>query len=133
MQFTGKIKGILPQVTGTSSKGDWIKQPFVIGVQNGNYEDMVAMEAWGDQVSTIESIDLGAEVTVDVNIKSREYGGKWYTNIQAWKIEVKGGIKAPQGYAAPTQYATGVPPTGVHQQPTAQSQLTDNQNDGLPF
>ena len=117
MQFTGKIKAILPQVTGTSSKGDWVKQPIVIGVQNGNYEDMVAIDIWNDQASTVSGLPLETEITADVNIKSREYNGRWYTEIKAWKIEVKSGIKAP------TQYATGVP------------QQSSNQDDdsGLPF
>lgn len=121
MQFTGKIKAILPQVTGTSSKGEWVKQTIVIGVQNGNYEDMLAMDAWNDQAAIVSGLSLETEITADVNIKSREFNGKWYSDIQAWKITVNGGVKAPQGYAT--------------QAPTQQPQVTSNQqvDDGLPF
>jgi Domain of unknown function (DUF3127) len=122
MQFTGKVKAVLPQVTGSGNNGDWVKQPFVIEVQDGNFANMVAIDAWGDQASVVASLPLESEVTASVNIKSREYGGKWYTEIKAWKIEVKSSIKAPQGYAT--------------QPPTAQPQVGSSQlvNDSdLPF
>jgi hypothetical protein len=106
MQFTGKVKAVLPQVTGSGNNGDWVKQPFVIEVQDGNFANMVAIEAWGDQASVVASLPLESEVTASVNIKSREYNGRWYTEIKAWKIEVKSNIKAPQGYSTQAPQVT---------------------------
>jgi hypothetical protein len=46
------------------------------------------LDAWGDAVDVIKPLKAGAVLTIDFEPESREFGGKWYTNLRAWKIQV---------------------------------------------
>jgi len=88
MEIQGKVTHVLPEQTGTSKSGkDWSKSEFVVEV-SGEYPKSVAIQTFGDKVTLPK---IGQDVTVSVNIESREWNGKWYTNVTAWKIEVESG------------------------------------------
>ena len=89
MQLTGKITKILPLQSGQGKKGEWKKQDFVIET-NGEYPKKVCFTAWGDKTNHIPNIGTG--VTVSFDPESREYNGKYYTDLKAWKIESDGNI-----------------------------------------
>ena len=42
---------------------------------------------WGDKVDTLANFNIGDMVTVSFDIESREFNGRWYTDVKAWKIE----------------------------------------------
>jgi hypothetical protein len=87
MTITGKVTHVLPEQTGTSKAGkDWSKAGFVVEVP-GEYPKSVAIETFGDKVTLPQ---VGQDVTVSVNIESREWNGKWFTNVTAWKIDANG-------------------------------------------
>lgn len=76
---------VLPVETGNKKDGtEWKKQSVVVSFTSGKYEKIVAIELWGDKVDTIE---VGEEATFSTEATSREYGGKYYTTVSAWKIE----------------------------------------------
>jgi hypothetical protein len=85
-KISGRIIGDLPEETGNGSKGRWVKGGFIIET-SGEYPKKVAFQVWGDKVEQIP--DIGTEVTVYYNPESREYGGKWYTDLKVWKMEVE--------------------------------------------
>lgn len=101
MEITGKIVQLLPLQTGQGKNGVWKKQDFVIETE-GQYPKKICISAWGDKIS--ESVLVaGKEVTVSFDLESREFNGRWYTDVRAWKVE-----EASSGepyYAAPTQSA----------------------------
>lgn len=71
---------------GESSRGPWKKQDFVIETTE-QYPKKVCISAWGEKVDELKSYNENTMVKVAVNIESREYNQKWYTDIKAWKIE----------------------------------------------
>jgi hypothetical protein len=83
-QLSGKLILVLPEESGTSAKGRWVKGGFVIET-SGQYPKKVAFQVWNDTIDQIP--DIGTELTVLYNPESREYGGKWYTDLKVWKIE----------------------------------------------
>jgi hypothetical protein len=83
-QLSGKLIAVLPQEVGTSAKGRWVKGGFVIET-SGQYPKKVAFQVWNDTIDQIPN--EGTELTVLYNPESREYGGKWYTDLKVWKIE----------------------------------------------
>lgn len=85
MEITGKITKVLPIVTGTGRKGPWSKQEFIIGT-TGQYEKSICISVWGDDKITKYDLIPGLTVTAHIEIESRESGGRWYTEIRAWKI-----------------------------------------------
>lgn len=45
---------------------------------------------WGDKTQDLESKNIGDTLKVSVNIESREFNGKWYTDVKAWRMEKQG-------------------------------------------
>jgi hypothetical protein len=90
LDITGKILQIMPPTSGTSKAGkDWVKQEFVIETQE-TYPKKVCISLMGDKTQELSKFTPGSEVKVSLNLESREYNGKWYTNVNAWRIEAAG-------------------------------------------
>lgn len=86
MEITGKVIQMLPMQTGAGRNGaDWKKQEFVLETTD-QYPKKVCISMWGDKIDQF-NIQPGEDVTVSISVESREYNGKWYTNVQAWKVE----------------------------------------------
>tara|TARA_R100001244_G_scaffold101776_2_gene75889 strand:+ start:3551 stop:3883 length:333 start_codon:yes stop_codon:yes gene_type:complete len=87
MEVEGKITQKIPVEKGTSQGGkDWQKQTLIIN--NGEeYNPEVAISFFGDKkVDMLAKYKVGQTVTVGVNLSSREHNGKWYNQIDGWKI-----------------------------------------------
>lgn len=93
MTIKGKVIQVLDVQTGTSKNGEWRKQSFIIETE-GQYPKKVCIDLWGDKVNN-PAVVIGNSVEVSVNPESREYNGNWYTDLQAWRIEVIGGGQVP--------------------------------------
>jgi hypothetical protein len=103
MEITGKLIAFLTPQTGTSSKGDWIKQDIIIETAE-TYPKKICITFMKDKefVSKIQAVALGSELTVHINIESREYNGKYYVNLACWKIQGSDGSSpAPGSSKAP--------------------------------
>ena len=86
MEISGKIIAILPMQGGTSKSGnEWKKQDYILETHD-QYPKKVCFNLWGEKVDQF-AIQSGEELTVSFDIESREFNGKWYTNINAWKVE----------------------------------------------
>ena len=92
MKVNGKLVKFLEVQKGTSKAGkEWMKQEFVIDT-GGEYNPEVCVSVFGeDKVKALKQFKEGQELEVEINIYSREYKGKYYHSIDAWKIEVTGG------------------------------------------
>lgn len=87
LSIKGKVEQILKPESGTSRAGkDWSKQEFVIETDE-QFPRKVCFTLFGDKVSLIDGVSAGQEVEVSFNIESREYNGRWFHNINAWKID----------------------------------------------
>ena len=87
MELKGKLERKLTVESGTSKAGkDWKKQTIVIN--NGDqYNPQTAISFFGDdKVKVLEKFNEGQQVSVAVNISSKEFNGKWYNQIDGWKI-----------------------------------------------
>ncbi|MFN5323294.1 MAG: DUF3127 domain-containing protein [Bacteroidota bacterium] len=109
LDLSGKIIQILPMESGEGRTGQqWKKQYFVIEYMDGNYPKKVCIMLWGDKTDILKSVQVGSDVKVSFNVESREYNGRWYTDIKAWRVERTGsdagmsaGQPAPAGSFTP--------------------------------
>ena len=85
MEITGTVVSLLPMQSGQGKNGTWKKQEFIIETP-GQYPKKVCLSLWGEKVDETR-IAVGEKITASINIESREYNGRWYTSIKAWKIE----------------------------------------------
>ena len=91
MQLTAKLIQLLPLQTGTGKNGQWKKQDIIVETE-GTYPKKVCISIWGDKIN--ESVlKLGSQLAISFDVESREYNGKWYTDVKAWKIEAAGAVK----------------------------------------
>ncbi len=89
LEISGKLVQILPEQTGQGQNGPWLKQNFVIETQE-QFPKKVCIVCWNDKAEILKQLKVGEELKVAFNIESREYNGKWYTDVKAWKIEPAG-------------------------------------------
>ena len=93
LELEGRITQKLPVQQGTSARGAWAKQDFIFEYQEGNFPASICMNVWGaDKVKDLERYQVGDKVKISFNLSSREYNGRWYTDVRAWRIEPVGAL-----------------------------------------
>lgn len=87
LAITGKLVKALDVESGTSKAGkEWRKQSFVIDT-GAQFNPEVCFSLFGDdKISMLQGIKAGEEIEVSFNLSSREYNGRYYHNIDAWRI-----------------------------------------------
>lgn len=86
MELTAKLIKLLPEQSGEGKNGRWVKQDFIVETME-QYSKKVCISVWGDKTDLIKTQNPGDVLKISINIESREYNEKWYTDIKAWKIE----------------------------------------------
>ena len=84
LEISGKIIEILEVKSGQSANGEWRKQEYVLETE-AQYPKKVCFMAWGDKIDQF-NIQKGETVAVSIDLESREYNGRWYTDVKAWKV-----------------------------------------------
>mgnify|MGYP006324695847 CR=1 FL=1 len=81
--LTGKVKLIQPVQTFGSG---FTKREMVVIVQDGKYPQEINLEFVQDKVGLLDNLQVGQEITVTFDIRGREYNGRYFNNLQGWKI-----------------------------------------------
>ena len=85
-----KLVGKLQVQNGSSARGAWCKQEFVVETIE-TYPRKICMNVWGDdKVAELSGYNIGEVLNISVNIESREFNGRWYTDVRAWKLQREG-------------------------------------------
>jgi hypothetical protein len=121
LKVKGTIKQILKAESGVSKVGnEWKKQEFVIETSE-QFPKKVCFTLFNDKFSLLDKVSEGEEVEVSFNLESREYNGKWFHNINAWKIEKD--VSSGNIQDVPPEYRLDdIPP-----------EPADSEENGLPF
>lgn len=114
MEITGTIIQAMPEVSGISKAGNaWKKREYVIENNEGQYPRKVCFTCFGDNADRIV-LAVGQRVKVSFDLESREYNGRWYTEVRAWRAESLDAAQAPvqptQNTGVYNQGGTAVPP-----------------------
>lgn len=130
MEITGKIIQVLPEQSGVSktSGKDWKLQAYVLETQE-QYPKKVHFEIFGDDRIKSNQCNIDDMVTVSFDIESREFNGRWYTSIRAWRV-----VNAALTQDAPKEEVQEV--DLLADMPDARQIDAEMQNDGssnLPF
>jgi hypothetical protein len=90
VEIIGKLISKLELQSGIGKTGNsWQKQEFVIETIE-QFPKKVCANLWGDKIDALAALAIGDTVVVTFNLESREFNGKWYTDVRAWKIEKQG-------------------------------------------
>jgi hypothetical protein len=97
LELKGRIVQVLPLQQGEGRNGNpWKKQEYILEVP-GQYPKKVCFNVWGDKVDTF-GIRQDEELIVSFDVESREYNGRWYTEVKAWKVSRGSEGQAPPPY-----------------------------------
>ena len=120
MEITGKIIAALEPRGGVSQRTghNWKMQEFVIETLE-QYPRKCMFNVFGEDKLREMNIQVGEVLTVSFDIDAREYNGRWYNDIRAWRV-VRGGGAAdiptptapmtePESIPAPTTLAPSTP------------------------
>ena len=145
MEIIGKLITILQETRGESQRGPWVRGGFVIET-DGEYPRKVAFTTFGeDRLAMVKSLALNSPVVVNFNPESREYEGRWFTDLRCTRVQnyVPGQMPPPAtGYAwptppvAPAQPAAPVAPAAPAAAPAPQGApfaSMPNPEEDLPF
>lgn len=124
MKINGTIKKILSPISGTSARGEWIKQEVII-TYGQEYPKDACVSFWGDSAHAIAMHPVGSGIEVEVNIESREHNDRWFTEVRAWRFAVDSDNTQPSNLDAEYPSATG------NERPSASK--TEEDDSDLPF
>ena len=123
MEITGKIIAVLPERGGTSKTGnEWKMQEYVLETHE-QFPKKLCFNVFGADKIAAFNIQAGDELTVSFDINAREYNGRWYNDIRAWKVE--------RGTAAPA--AVDTPVINAPKVEVPDFSKAANDPDDLPF
>lgn len=88
LEITGRIITVLDKRTGVSNATGtaWSVQQYVIETHE-QYPKKMCFDVFGEDRIKQFAIQIGEEVTVSFDLDAREYQGRWYNSIRAWKVE----------------------------------------------
>lgn len=140
MEIVGKIIQVLPLQSGTSSRtgNSWQVQSYVLETQE-QYPRKVCFEIFGEDKIKNNPCNIDDLVTVSFDIESREFNGRWYTSIRAWRVQQGDMTSAqPAAQATPQPAAPAAAPAAAPQTaPVANTQVfdasADDESGDLPF
>lgn len=138
LEIEGTLTRKMDVQSGRSARGDWAKQEFLVEFQEGKFPTTAVFTAWGqDKVSELDKYSVGDQVKVTFNINSREYQGRWYTDLRMWRISEAGAASAPAAPAAPAARApmASSVPAGFQAAPAPSlaDMPAESAEDDLPF
>ena len=122
-----KAEGKIEKIFDSETKGASFQvRQFVIEVSEGQYPQMVAFQLVQDKCALIDDYSEGDMVEVDFDLRGREWNGKYFTNLQAWRIGRAGEGGGQQASSADSQASSSAPKPA----PAAASSDFD---DDIPF
>ena len=134
MEIIGKVVRLGTLTEGTSARGPWRKQELIIETEE-QYPRTVCLICWTNQIDEIQKFAPGQTIKAQIEIWSREFNGKWYTDVRVWRFDPVGAA-APQPVAQPQPVQPAQP---THQTPPVATPAAEyfppaeDSVDDLPF
>ena len=111
MEITGKVVRLGALTEGTSARGPWRKQDLIIETEE-QFPKTVCLTCWTNQIDEIQKFAPGQAIKAQIDLSSREFNGKWYTDVRVWRFD-------PVGATAPAVAPEPAPQPSMHQTPPA--------------
>ena len=129
MELEGTLVQILPLQEGVSkqSGNPWKKQQWILET-DGQYPRRVMFQAFNARIDNLH-LEIGKRYVISLDAESREFNGRWYTDVRAWKADKGMAPAAGQQMPpvnAPDPFGAPAPQPGAFASP-------ENAQDDLPF
>ena len=122
MEIVGKVVQLGTLIEGNSPRGPWKKQELIIETLE-QFPKKVCLMCWGDRVNDANSFFVGQTIKAQISIESREFNGKWYTDVRAIRLDVD----------QPTAQPVAQQPMQQPLPPMNEEYFASDNGDDLPF
>ena len=85
-QISGKVIEILPTQSGENGRGEWVRGGLVIETLESPSVKLAFSTFGKRRTEQIQQLTLGEVVVVTYQPESREFMGKWYTELRVSEI-----------------------------------------------
>ena len=129
MEITGKVVQLGTLIEGNSPRGPWKKQELIIETLE-QYPKKICLMCWNERVNDANSFFVGQIIKAQIRIESREFNGKWYTDVTAFRLDLD------QPTAQPAAQPMNQMPPQMPQQPLPpmnDDYFASDNGDDLPF
>jgi hypothetical protein len=103
LELSGSIK-LIGETMSVGTKG-FVKREFVLTVPDGKYPQDIQFELGKERCDIMNKFSVGDSITVHFDVRGREYNGRHYVNLQAWKVDGEGSGSGKQEAKSPQQVA----------------------------
>ena len=129
MEIVGKVVQLGTLIEGNSPRGPWKKQELIIETIE-QFSKKVCLMCWNERVNDANSFFVGQTIKAQIRIESREFNGKWYTDVTAYRLDLD------QPTAQPAAEPMSQMPPQMPQQPLPpmnDEYFASDNGDDLPF
>ena len=131
--FEGIVFSILPEQSGTTARGEWHSQHVVFEMQNNSQYPRKVSVKFFNKRDDVARLVVGGAYKVTFDVESREYQGRWYTDVVGRRIEPKEAAQVAQApYSEPIPVAPVMDAPMPTEEPAMPSQSAPTIDD-LPF
>ena len=102
MDVTGTVISILPEQRFNGKNGEVVKNFFILETKE-QYPQKIKFEVFGEDKWKAMGVAVGKDVSVQFDIKGAEWQGKYFVNLQAWKVTAIGGQQQNNQQQQPLQ------------------------------
>jgi len=134
MEIIGKLIQRLPLQSGISKTGNsWQKQEFVIETLE-QFPRKICANLWGERTAVLETLNIGDKLVMSFDLESREFNGKWYTDVKAYKVDPVAANPQTPPQTQPTASAAAPAVAPANELPEEFETFTEEGvGDDLPF
>lgn len=126
MELAGKVIAVLEPRGGVSKTGnEWKVQEYVIETHD-QYPKKMCFDVFGADKIAQFNIQIGEEISVSFDVDAREWNGRWFNSIRAWKVDRVGAPSTAMPGDAPFPPMNATPAAPVNFAAT-------DEKDDLPF
>ena len=129
MEIIGKVVQLGTLIEGNSPRGPWKKQELIIETLE-QFPKKICLMCWNERVNDANSFFVGQTIKAQIRIESREFNGKWYTDVTAFRLDLD------QPTAQPAAQPMNQMPPQMPQQPLPpmnEDYFASDNGDDLPF
>lgn len=99
-----EVEGILHKKFDTQSKTETFQAREFVLKTDGQYPQFVKFQLTQDRCQLVDGFEEGQTVKVSFDLRGREWQGKYFTNLNAWKIEsLSANTPPPAGDTFPSE------------------------------
>lgn len=114
MDITGKVVTVLPEQRFNGKNGEVVKNQFVIE-HGGQYKKKAVFSVLGEDKWKQMNVVQGADVQVSFDIDAREWNGRWFGELMAWRVQNINGQQQASASASPSPAPQAqIPQDGSH-------------------